>query len=38
MFVNYFNTRNNMTPDILAYVPEMQLLRKLALGEECSTV
>jgi hypothetical protein len=36
--VNYFNTRNNMTNDTLAYVSEMQLLTELALGEDCTTV
>jgi len=36
--VNYFNTRNNITPDILACLCEMQLFKELALGKDCSTV
>ena len=36
--MNYFNTRNNMTSDILVCVYEIQLLRQLALCEDCSTV
>jgi hypothetical protein len=37
-FLTCFNTRNNMTPDIVAYVSEIQLLTELALGEGRSTV
>jgi len=36
--LQYVYARNHMTPDILAYVSEMQLLRELALGEDCSAV